>query len=109
MSKMLLWLYSQTLSLLMTRWIDIGYTDSVDRFCRDAVDEKLARAIKDYETLGKLLSDDLSYESDYTNSSKWTSYNENIGYELWRRAQEREDKGEKGQEQEQQKGKLEAK
>ena len=39
------------------RLVDIGYTDSVNRFCIDAVQEKLARTLKDYETLGKIFSD----------------------------------------------------
>jgi hypothetical protein len=63
---------------LIRRLIDMGYTDSVDRFCRDAFNEKLERAVVDLETLGKLLSDKLCSESGYASYHKWTSCDEKI-------------------------------
>jgi hypothetical protein len=73
-------------SLNLTRkLIDMGYTDSVDRFCRDAFHEKLTRAVKDHETLGKLLSDKLCSESGYTSSHKWSSYDEKIDFHISRK------------------------
>jgi hypothetical protein len=57
--------------------VNVGYTSSVDRFCRDAVNEKLERTLKDYETLGRIFSDRLQSEVGY-DTCKWTSYNESV-------------------------------
>jgi hypothetical protein len=70
---------------LIRRLIDMGYTDSVDRFCRDALNEKLARAVKDHKTLGNLLSDKLCSESGYTDNRKGTSYDEKIDFHISRK------------------------
>jgi hypothetical protein len=47
--------------------VELGYTTSVNRFCWDAVDEKVTRTLKDYETLGKILSDKLKSEFGHEN------------------------------------------
>lgn len=62
--------------------IDAGYTDSVDRFVRDALNEKIERTMKDYETLGKLLSDRLQSESGDDVNCKWDSYDEHIDFHI---------------------------
>jgi hypothetical protein len=82
-----LWTYIlvDTSSLnLVRRLVDIGYADSVNRFCRDAFNEKLARAVKDHEILGKLLSDTFGSESGYSDSCEWSSYEENIDFHIQR-------------------------
>ena len=56
---------------------DVGYTDSIERFVTDAVNEKLERTLKDYETLGKVFSDKLQSEVGY-HHSKMASYDEYI-------------------------------
>jgi hypothetical protein len=47
--------------------VELGYTTLVNRFCWDAVDEKVTRTLKDYETLGKILSDKLKSEFGHEN------------------------------------------
>ncbi|HKG87021.1 MAG TPA: hypothetical protein VKA95_01745, partial [Nitrososphaeraceae archaeon] len=61
---------------LIKKLVDIGYTSSVDWFCRNAVKEKIERTLTDYETLGKIFSDKL--QSECGNIPKWTSCNEYI-------------------------------
>ena len=55
----------------------MGYTSSVDRFVMDAVNKKLERTLKYYETLGKVYSDKLQSEVGY-HTYKQASCNEYV-------------------------------
>jgi hypothetical protein len=80
--KGLCWIESDTHSISSLirygkKLAEAGYTLSVDRFVIDAVNEKLERTLKDYETLGKVLRDRLQSEVGY-HKCKRASYNEYI-------------------------------
>jgi hypothetical protein len=49
------------------------------------VNEKIERAIKDHETLGKLFSDKLQSECGDDINFKWSSYDESIDFHIARK------------------------
>jgi hypothetical protein len=42
---------------LLKKLVDIGYTQSISRFCQEAIEEKLERSMQDYNRLGEIFSD----------------------------------------------------
>jgi hypothetical protein len=47
---------------LLAKLEEIGYTSSVWKFCWETVREKLEHSMKDYEGLGRIISDKLLKE-----------------------------------------------